>query len=90
MKIASVAQIKARFSTFLKASQDGPVIVTRNGKPVGVLLSVNDEDELDRLILAYSPRFRSILDAARRQIREETGVPHDEFWGDLESDAPVS
>ena len=57
MKIASVADVKARFSGFLKASEQGPVIVTKNGKPVALLLSVTDEDEIERLILAYSPKF---------------------------------
>ncbi|HEY2253804.1 MAG TPA: hypothetical protein VGH74_22170, partial [Planctomycetaceae bacterium] len=32
MKIASVAQIKSQFSAYLKASESGPVVVTRNGK----------------------------------------------------------
>ena len=66
MKIAPVAEVKAKFSAYLKASVEGPVVVTRYGKPVAVLLSVEDEEELERLILAYTPRFRAILDAARR------------------------
>lgn len=55
MKIASVADVKARFSSFLRESKKGPVIVTRNGKPVGVLLPMEDEEEIERLLLAYSP-----------------------------------
>ena len=74
MRIASVADMKARLSAYLKASEEGPVIVTRNGKPVAVLLGIEDEEELERLVLAYSKQFRSVLDAARQQIRE-TGEP---------------
>jgi hypothetical protein len=44
------------------------------------------EEELDRLHLAYSPRFRSILDASRQQIREGKGIPHEEFWQAVETD----
>ncbi len=47
MRIASIADVKARLSTYLKESQEGPVIVTRNGKAVAVLLAVTDEDELE-------------------------------------------
>ncbi len=47
MKIAPVADVKARFSSYLKASEEGPIIVTRNGKPVAVLLSMKDEGETD-------------------------------------------
>ena len=86
MRIASVAEMKARLSAYLKASEDGPVIVTRNGRPVAVLLGIADEDELERLVLAYSRRFRSILDAARRQIREEGGIPHEQFWEEVEAE----
>ena len=86
MKIASVADVKARFSAFLKASEHGPVIVTRNGRPAAVLLSVQDEDEIERLILAYSPKFQKILGAARRQIREGQGIPHEDFWKEVEAE----
>ena len=38
MKIASVADVKARFSEYLKESEKGAVVVTRNGRPVAVIL----------------------------------------------------
>jgi len=84
MRIAPVAEIKARFSSYLRASETGPVVVTRNGRPVAVLLSVEDDEELERLILAYSPKFQTILQTARQQIREGKGIPHDEFWREME------
>ncbi|MCG2767337.1 MAG: type II toxin-antitoxin system Phd/YefM family antitoxin [Chloroflexota bacterium] len=88
MKIAPVADVKARFSAYLKASTEGPIIVTRHGKPVAVILSVEDEDELERLVLAYSPKFRAILDASRQQIREAGGLEHEDFWQQVEREAP--
>jgi prevent-host-death family protein len=84
MKIASVADVKARFSEFLKASKRGPVVVTRNGKPAAVLLAVDNEDEIERLTLAYSPKFQKILSLARRQIREKEGIGHEDFWREAE------
>ena len=60
MKIASVADVKARLSAYLQACEEGPVIITRNGKPAAVLLAVQDEDELERLVLAYSPKFQTL------------------------------
>src|SRR5215475_951577 len=86
MKIASVADVKARLSAYLKESQNGPVVVTRNGKPVGVLLAVTDEDELERLVLAHSPKFQALLDKSRRQIEEKGGIPHDRFWREVKSE----
>jgi len=84
MKIASVADIKAHFSAHLRAAARGPVVVTRNGKPAGVLLAIDDEEELERLVMAYSPRLRNILDAARARMRAKLGISHEAFWGELE------
>lgn len=85
MKIASVADVKAHFSTFLKDSKRGPVVVTRNGRPAAVLLSVEDEDELERLTMAYSPKLQKILTLARRQIKEHGGILHEDFWKEAEA-----
>ena len=86
MKIASVADIKARLSAYLKESEQGPVVVTRNGKAVAVLLAVTDDDELERLVLAHSPKFQALLDKSRRQIEETGGIPHEQFWLDLKTE----
>ena len=85
MRIASVAEVKARLSSYLKASATGPVVVTRNGKAVAVLLGVENDEELERLLLAHSRKLRAILDAADRRIDEGKGIRHDEFWQQVES-----
>ena len=86
MRIAPVAEVKARFSAYLKASTEGPVVVTLYGKPVAVLLAVEDEDELERLILTYTPKFRMILDAARQRIRDRMGIEHESFWREVDAE----
>jgi prevent-host-death family protein len=87
VKHATVAEMKAHLSAYLKASEDSPVIVTRNGKPVAVLVGVENEDELERLVLSYSKRLQSILELAHRQIREGGGIPHESFWEEVEAEA---
>lgn len=93
MKIVSVADIKSQFSAFLKASERGPIVVTRNGKPVAALVSVQDEDEdedeLERLLMAHSPRLQAILNESRRQIRQGDVLSHDEFWQEVERAEPA-
>ena len=84
MKIASVADVKAHFSAFLQDSKKGPVVVTRNGRPAAVLLAVEDEDELERLALAYSPKLQKILALARKQIKDHSGIGHADFWKEME------
>lgn len=85
MKIASVAEVKARLSSYLKASAAGPVVVTRNGKAVAMLLGIADDEELERLLLAHSRKLRAILDAADRRIDAGVGIGHEEFWRQVES-----
>ena len=85
MRIASVAEIKSQFSAFVKASEAGPVVVTRNGKAVAVIVGVQDEDEVERLLMAYSPRLQAILEASRQQIREGNVLGHEEFWAEVEA-----
>src|SRR5205085_5626124 len=86
MKIASVADVKARLSAYLKESVNGPVVVTRNGKAVAVLLAVTDDDELERLVLAHSPKFRALLDRSLRQIEATGGIPHEQFWREVKAE----
>lgn len=81
MKIASLADVKARLSAYVDtAVSDGPVIITRNGKPAAVLLAPKDDEELERIVLAYSPRFQALLDKSRRSLKRGEGVSHQDFW----------
>ena len=88
MKIASVAEVKSQFSAFLKASKGGPVVVTRNGRPVAVIVGVQDEDEIERLLMAYSPHLRAILERSRQQFREGQWLSEEEFWSKFERSQP--
>jgi prevent-host-death family protein len=88
MKIASVAEVKAQFSAFLRASENGPVVVTRNGRPVAVIVGVQDEDEIERLLMAYSPHLRAILDRSRQQFREGQWLSEEEFWSQFKHAKP--
>jgi len=81
MKIVPIADAKARLSAYVdECSTEGPIIITRNGKPAAVLLVPADEDDLDRLMLARSPRFQALVDKSRRSIAAGKGLPRDDFW----------
>jgi prevent-host-death family protein len=87
MRIAPIAEIKAHLSAYVKESEKGAVIVTKNGKPVAVLLAVTDEEEIERLVMAYSPKLQAVLARGRQQIQETGGIAHEDFWREMESEA---
>ena len=81
MKIAALADVKARLSAYVdECETEGPVIITRNGRAAAVLLAPKDNDDLERLMLAHSRRFLSLLSKSRRSVKAGKGVSHDEFW----------
>jgi prevent-host-death family protein len=81
MRIVPLTDAKARLSAYVdECTTEGPVIITRNGKPVAVLLAPTDEDDLDRLMLARSPRFQALLAKSRRSIAAGKGLSRDRFW----------
>ncbi len=89
MRIAPLTDVKARLSAYLdEARTTGPIVITRNGKPVAVLLAMHDEDEIERMILAYSPKFQRILHTAEQQVQAGYGIPHQEFWQEIEKGQP--
>jgi prevent-host-death family protein len=88
MKIATVAEVKSQFSAYLKASEGGPVVVTRNGRPVAVIVGVQNEDEIERLLMAYSPHLQAILERSRQQFRDGQSLSEEDFWAQFQKPQP--
>jgi prevent-host-death family protein len=80
MKTASATKIAAQFNDYLDASLSQPLLITRNGKPVAVLLAVQNKAEAEQLAVRRSRSLRSVFKEAHEQLQEGRGIPHDEFW----------
>jgi prevent-host-death family protein len=81
MRIAALADVKARLSAYVEECETaGPVVITRNGKAVAVLLAPENDDDLERLILGHSPRFQAFLENSWKKIREGKGLSGKAFW----------
>ena len=81
MRVAPLADVKARLSAYLdECGAEGPVVITRNGKPAAVLLVPYDDDDLERLMLGRSPRFRAVLDRSRQSMKQGKGLSEEAFW----------
>jgi len=86
MNIAPLADVKARFSAYISQLQTEPVIVTKNGRPVAIMMGISDEDDLERVMLAVSPKFQTLLDKAEKRIQVTGGMSHDEVWAQIEAE----
>jgi prevent-host-death family protein len=84
VKTASAAKLAAQFNDYLDASLEQPVLITRNGKPVAVLLAVQDKAEAERLVEGRPRALRSIFEEAHEQIEKGGGIPSDQFWREVE------
>ncbi len=81
MRIAPLADVKARLSAYVdECGTEGPIVITRNGKAVAVLLVPNGDDDLERLLLGRSPRFQAMLARSRQSIKEGEGLSEKVFW----------
>jgi len=84
VKTVPAAKIAAQFNAYLEASREQPVLVTRNGKPVAVLMAVQNQAEAEQLALGRVRSLRSILQEAHEQIQQGGGIPHEQFWRELQ------
>ncbi|MBI1928908.1 type II toxin-antitoxin system Phd/YefM family antitoxin [Candidatus Poribacteria bacterium] len=89
MKVANIAEVKAHLSKYIEHCQHEPVVITKHGRMKAVLLPVTDEEDLERLLLSHHPTFREILAESEHSLREEGGIPHDQFWRLVDEDAKV-
>lgn len=84
MKAVSAAKVAAQFGAYLEASREQPVLVTQNGKPVAVLMAVDNKAEAEQLARGRPRSLRSIFQESHERIDQGRGIPNDEFWQQVE------
>lgn len=62
-----LAELKNDLSRYLRRAADEPIVITRHGKPAGVLIGFASEDEWFEYRLVNDPRFRQRVAEARAQ-----------------------
>jgi prevent-host-death family protein len=81
MRTAALTDVKTRLSAYIEQCKaDGPIVITRNGKPVAVLITPADDEDLENLVLSRSPRFQALLAKSRASIQEGHGLDEETFW----------
>jgi prevent-host-death family protein len=74
MKEVAVTEVKEDLAKYLKLAQKEAIVITRRGKPVGVLTAFKSEDDLFDYLLVNDPRFQRRIKQAEQSIEEGKGV----------------
>ena len=79
MKQVALAEVKDHLSEYLRAAEKEQIVITRHGKPAGVLLGFKSEDDWFEYRLENDPRFLSRMAKARESIRAGKGIAREEI-----------
>ena len=82
MKTASLAQVKDQLSRFLRTASHEHILITKHGKPAGVLIGFESEDDWFEYRLENDPRFLKRIAQARASLRAGKGIP----WEDIQKE----
>ena len=69
-----LSEIKDDLSRFLREAESCEIVITRHGKPAGVLIGFASEDDWFEYRLENDPRFLKRIAAARKSLRSGRGV----------------
>jgi prevent-host-death family protein len=70
----ALSEIKDDLSRFLREAEKQAIVITRHGKPAGVLIGFESEEDWFEYRLETDPRFLQRIEKARASIRAERGV----------------
>ncbi|MCB0052916.1 MAG: type II toxin-antitoxin system Phd/YefM family antitoxin [Caldilineaceae bacterium] len=88
MKLVPLSQVKDHFSAYIDESRESPIVVTRNGRPVAMIIAIEDEDDLDNMLLVHNQRFVQLLEEARERVHVTGSVSLAEFRKEIDEPAP--
>lgn len=74
MKKVPLSEIKDDLSRFLREAERQEIVITRHGKPAGVLIGFETDDDWFDYRLEHDPRFLGRIEAARTSLRAGRGT----------------
>jgi len=74
MRKVPLHEAKDDLSKYLRAAEREEILITRHGKPAGVLIGFSSEDDWFEYRLEHDPRFLRRIAQARSSIAAGKGV----------------
>ena len=70
----ALARVKDDLSRYLRLAEEREIVITRHGRPAGVLIGFQSEDDWFEYQLENNPAFLRRIAAARAEIGRGLGV----------------
>ena len=74
MKRIALSDVKDDLSKYLHAAEHEEIVITRHGKPAGILIGFTSEDDWFDYRLEHDPRFVRRIETARKSLQRGRGV----------------
>jgi prevent-host-death family protein len=74
IKEVPLSEIKDDLSRFLHEAEKQEIVITRHGRPAGVLIGFESEDDWFDYKLENDPRFLERVEQARKSLRAGRGI----------------
>ena len=74
LKEVPLAAVKDDLSRYLREAEKAEIVITRHGKPAGVLIGFRSEEEWFEYRLENDPRFLDRIAKARASLRAGRGI----------------
>jgi prevent-host-death family protein len=74
MKEVPLSKIKDDLSRFLREAETQEIVITRHGKPAGVLIGFESEEDWFEYRLQHDTRFLRRIEQARKSLSAGRGV----------------
>jgi prevent-host-death family protein len=74
VKQVPLSEVKDDLSRYLREAETQEIVITRHGKPAGVLIGFESEDDWFEYRLENDPRFLRRIEQARNSLQAGRGV----------------
>jgi prevent-host-death family protein len=81
VKEIPLSEIKDDLSRYLREAEIQEIVITRHGKPAGVLIGFESEEDWFDYRLEHDPRFLRRIEQARTSLRAGRGIKLEDIEG---------
>jgi len=74
VKRVPLNEVKDELSKYLRRAEKEEIVITRHGKPAGVLIGFSSEEDWFDYRLEHDPRFLARVAAARKSLAAGKGI----------------